>query len=392
MKEKKNTLWTLNFTSLFITNLVLFLGQFMMNTLLPKYLSAWGFSASIIGIVVSMFSVTAICTRPITGPLIDGMDKKKLYIITLLFTMAASFGYALSPNVVCVAVSRLLHGVGIGSNSALGLAIVTEILPEDQMGTGISIYGLSNILSSAVGPGIGLAIANTVGYRAAFAVSGCLLVCALILSTRLSLPVNPNRKIVFSMENVVCKEAIIPAFFTFLLSFSRAGIMTYLVIYVTEYRGLSTASMTVYYVINALVMIFSRTYFGRLTDRKGFNFTMGPAYLFFGANLILLAFCTTDWMLYLCSALNAIGYGSALATHQTLTMKMTPPEHRGAGSTTNYLGMDFGDLLGPTVCGFIVTGLGYETMYLFSVIPLALCAILFYTWFFHRRKIGKPVR
>ena len=38
MKEKKNTLWTLNFTSLFITNLVLFLGQFMMNTLLPKYL------------------------------------------------------------------------------------------------------------------------------------------------------------------------------------------------------------------------------------------------------------------------------------------------------------------------------------------------------------------
>lgn len=74
--DKKETIWSMNFILLFATNGVMFFGQYMMSAILPKYLNELGIASTIIGIIMGMFSVTALGTRPFTGPLIDSMNKK----------------------------------------------------------------------------------------------------------------------------------------------------------------------------------------------------------------------------------------------------------------------------------------------------------------------------
>ncbi len=378
MKQKKSTIWNYNFTALFITTCVMYFGQFMMSTLLPKYLSSLSIGSSVIGVVVGMFSVTALGTRPVTGPLIDGCNKKILYTLMLGLIALASFGYAFVSSVPMLVFFRLLHGIGMGCNAALGLTMATDCLPAEKVASGIGIYGMSSVLATAFGPGIGLAVAERFDYKTAFIMSGSLVVVSLIIASRMKIEKNPDSKIVFRPDNIIARETIIPACFMTLCSIARAGMVTYLVIYVTEYKSID--GISVYYIVNAAAMLISRPLIGALSDKYGTHRALIPSYIAFAANLILLAFIGNSCQLWICAVLNAFGTGTAQTMHQALCMQVVRPDHRGAGSTTAYIGIDIGDLVGPIICGVIVEAFDYSTMFLACLIPLAVCTVWLFAW------------
>lgn len=378
---KKQTIWTYNFVALMITNMVLFFGTNMMGTLLPKYLSSMGNSTSVIGFVVGMFSVTALGTRPITGPMIDCMNKKKLYMCMLCFVAVTCFGYSFVESVPAIIFFRLMHGIGNGCSSALAFTLAAESLPPEKLSSGIGVFGLGNVLPQAVAPGLGLAISERFGYQTTFFVCGVLVVTAIILSSRMRIADPPKKKLTYNFSNMIAKEALVPALFMFFLSLARASFGSYLVIYITEFRFVE--GISVYYTIYAIALVISRTLGGRIADRFGMKFAIYPSYICFAVTLIMLAFCTETWQLWTLAVFNAFGSGTAQNQHQALGMKVANPEHRGAVSTTLYFGIDAGDLLGPIINGFLIQYLSYTSMFLCSLVPLAACAVCFF--FYHRR-------
>lgn len=386
MKGKKGGIWSVNFTVLFITSCVMYFGQYMMTTLLPKYLCELGVKSSVIGVIVGLFSVTALVTRPLTGTLIEGCDKKKLYIAMLGVLAAASFGYAFVSSVPFLVFFRLLHGAGMGCSAALGLVLASDELPEDKLASGLGIYGLSSVLATAFGSGAGLAVAGRFGYTAAFCFSGALVSASLLIAGKMRLEKEPGKRPIFRLSNVIAKEALLPACFLMLCTIARAGIITYLVIYITEERQIG--GITLYYIINAAALLISRPLIGALSDKAGIHRALIPTYISFAAGLILLAYCKSTWQLCVTAVLNAFGTGAAQTTHQALCMKVVSPTRRGAGSTTACIGTDLGELLGPVICGFLVEHLGYANMYLLSLVPLALCALSL--WFWVQKNGGTP--
>jgi len=61
-------------------------------------------------------------------------------------------------------------------------------------------------------------------------------------------------------------------------------------------------------------------------------------------------------------------------------MKVVPVNRRGAGSSTFFIGLDLGDLTGPVIAGAIIQLWGYKEMFLASLLPVAVCAIVLYLW------------
>lgn len=387
MKEKKTTVWTRNFIILFISAFIINFGHSLTSNLLPKYLNMIGLTSTLIGFIISLFSFTALGFRPVSGPLIDGWNKKKLYIIMLVILIVAYGGYTFTPPLPVIVICRLLQGLGQGCISALALAMATDALPLEKMASGLSLYGIGGVLAGALGPGLGITIQEKFGYTYAFMAPVILLLIALAMSVLLENNYIPGTKIRFSLRGMVCKESIVPAVLVMLAGLVRGGLYTFLIIFISD-RNIP--GMSAYYYVNAAVMIISRPLIGALADKKGLHFPLIPSYVFFALSLVLTAFCSNTWQLMLVSVLNALGYGTAFASAQALCMKVAPADLRGAASTTSFIGLDIGDLIGPVICGALVDLMGCANMFLMMLIPVALSMGLLLVWLPKNMHLVKP--
>ncbi len=57
-------IWTKDFVIIFFVSFVMSMGQFMMSTLIPKYIDQLGGTATVVGTVTGIFAVTALGIRP----------------------------------------------------------------------------------------------------------------------------------------------------------------------------------------------------------------------------------------------------------------------------------------------------------------------------------------
>ncbi len=387
MKEKKATIWTRNFIILTISAFIINFGHSMVSNLLPKYLDAIGLTSTLIGFIISLFSFTALGFRPVSGPLIDGWDKKKLYMLMLVILIVSYLGYTFVPTLPMIVISRLLHGLGQGCISALALAMATDAVPQEKMASGLSLYGIGGVLAGALGPGLGITIMEKYGYSYAFSAPLVLLVIALAMSVMLENDYIPGTKIRFTLSGMICKEAILPSVLVLLAGLVRGGLYTFLIIFISD-RNIP--GMSAYYYLNAAVMIITRPFFGALADKKGLHIALIPSYVFFAVSLVATAFCSNTWQLMIVAVLNALGYGTVFASTQALCMKVAPADLRGAASTTSFIGLDIGDLLGPVICGALVDMMGCANMFLMMLIPVALSVALLFAWLPKNMHLVKP--
>lgn len=386
-ETKKVTIWTRNFTILFFAATIINFGHSMVGNLLPKFLNDIGLAATAVGFIISLFSFTALGFRPVSGPLIDGWNKKKLFAIMLVILIVSYTGYTFFRTMPVIVVCRLLQGLGQGCISALALAMATDSVPQEKLASGLSMYGVGGVLAGALGPGLGLAIMERWGYSTAFIVPLILLALTLVLSVFLENDYVPGEKIRFTLSGMICKEAVLPAVLVMLAGLVRGGLYTFLIIFISDRH---IEGMSAYYYVNAAVMILARPFVGALADKKGLHVTLFPAFVFFALSLILTAYCRNTWQLMLVSVLNALGYGTAFSSAQALCMKVAPADLRGAASTTSFIGLDIGDLIGPVICGALVDLFGTSTMFMLMLVPVALSAVLLLAWLPKNRDLVKP--
>jgi len=96
----------------------------------------------------------------------------------------------------------------------------------------------------------------------------------------------------------------------------------------------------------------------------------------FAIALLIISFSRTLPMFLLAAFVSAFGYGACYPVIQALCMKIVPKERRGAGSSSNYIGMDLGILIGPVLAGRIAEKLGYVTMWRIIIIPVIIAIAL----------------
>lgn len=374
---KKETIWTRNFTILFLTNIVAFIGQSMLNTLLQIYAADLGASSSLIGTIIGMFSVTALLMRPITGTAIDSLNKKYLLIACMSIITAAIFGYSISFSVPVLIAFRLLHGIGMAFSGALCLTMATDSLPSSKIASGIGVYTLGAVIAQAVGPAIGLEIAEIFNCNAAFITAGILNVIAVLMATQMKYTPGESKKFRFSLSGMIAKEALIPASMTFLATLATAGINSFLVLYA---ESKSIPGVSLFFTVNSIAVLVTRPTIGALSDKYGLDKTIIPCLGFYVLSMITMAIADSPIMLYISSALYALGYGTAYPSIQALAMKVVPAAKRGAGTNTLYIGTDSAYLLGPVIAGMIVDVSNYETMFYLSTVPPILTAVILAVW------------
>ncbi|WP_020617773.1 MFS transporter [Paenibacillus daejeonensis] len=386
------SIWTPAFVSIFMINIVLNMAQFMMNTLIPNYAEHLGATAVMVGMVSSMFAVTALGIRPVVGPATGFFRSNRLLAVAVGIICAAFLCYSIADSIQMIIAGRLLHGIGMGFLAPLSLALASDALPNDKIASGIGIFSLGQAVATAIGPSLGLELVYAFGYSFTFLVGAVMMVGVLIMALRLKSPA-PDRSGGFklTLHNFYAREVLVPAVMMFFLAGAYSCINSFILIY-GKINGVQNIGL--FFTAYAVCVLFSRPFSGKLADKYGLDKMLIPGMLFFALSFILISYARTLPMFLLAGAVSAFGYGICQPIIQTLCMKLVNKERRGVAGNTSYIGVDLGYLLMPTVAGAIVTYAhqesgsmisGYSVMFQVMTIPILVSLLIFLA---KKRKLG----
>ncbi|AGX02686.1 MULTISPECIES: MFS transporter [Bacillus] len=379
---KKQPLWTKDFLGVSITSFFLFIGFYILLTTLPIYiLDDLKGSESQVGLIISVFLIAAVISRPFTGKWIDEIGRKKILMISMVIFTVASALYFTADSLPMLLAVRFLHGAGFGMATTATGAIVADIVPAERRGEGLGYYAMFMNLAMVIGPFTGLTIIQYAAYSWIFVLCTVLAVLALVLSSIISIPENSGEKTKqpsFAFSSLFEKNAVPVSIAAGTLAFAYSGVLSFISVYAKELGLMQAASF--FFVVYAAFILISRPFTGRWFDMYGENRVIYPAIVLFAAGLFLLSLADNSFLFLLAGAVIGLGYGTIVPSMQTVAIKNADPSKRGLATSTFFTMFDSGIGLGSYVLGIVAVYTGFAKLYmvlvLVSLIGLGLYYIL----------------
>ena len=166
-------LWNRNYIAILVANCFISISFFILNPTFPVFAKTLINDLSIVGLLSSLFLISATLTRPFSGHLTDKFDKGKIFLGGIFLLCLSIIGYIFIKSIPGIASSRLLHGIGMGLATTAFGALASDNIPPSRMGEGMGYYGLGMVFGMSIGPTIGLYLMNYFSAQAAFGVAGC---------------------------------------------------------------------------------------------------------------------------------------------------------------------------------------------------------------------------
>ncbi|MCU0448110.1 MAG: MFS transporter [Microscillaceae bacterium] len=382
MPEAKPSLWTRDFILITFTNLLISAGSFLLIPVLPIYAKqVLKASKTEIGLIISVFTLSALILRPWVGVGLDALGRKPIYLIGLLMFGALLPFYAWFQTVVGLIVLRFLHGFAWGIATTGGSTVASDIVPPARRGEGIGYYGMSFTVAMALGPVLGLALIRLVDYNTLFYVVSGLVFGGLGVALWIKYPrfaTTPWRNISITQASLYDARGIPASLVAMVCSGVYGGLISFVTLF-TEEKNLKSGlqlldSGALFFVAYAVGLTLVRPFAGRELD------TRGPQRVIIGGLSMLIlgivALAASQHLgLFLGAAFVAgLGMGAILPTALTMVVNLVEPERRGVANSTFFTLVDIGVSIGTLGLGIVANYTSVTTMYYISgaiiLIPL----------------------
>jgi MFS family permease len=131
------------------------------------------------GILVSVYGFINAASQPFAGAWIDRVGRPKPFIQGGLALMGlATLGFVLTTRFADLFLLRVVQGVGLAATIPAALAILAINSEQRTRGGTMGVYTSARMLGLTLGPLIGGALADTVGFNVAFYAATALIVLA----------------------------------------------------------------------------------------------------------------------------------------------------------------------------------------------------------------------
>jgi len=139
---------------LFVTAFVDMVGLTMIVPILPFYATDLGANATVVGLLVSAFSVAQLAVAPLWGKASDRYGRRPAILAGLLLTSGAYVVFAFAGSVLVLLLSRLLQGLGGGTIGVVQAYVADASSPAERTK---SLGWLSAVtsLGAVAGPAFG---------------------------------------------------------------------------------------------------------------------------------------------------------------------------------------------------------------------------------------------
>ncbi len=156
-------------------------GFSMLLPIMPYFVTHFGMSALVVGILMSTFSLCQLISGPIWGNVSDRIGRKTVLIISQI---GATIGWAMlafSPNILWVFIARIVEGVS-GGNIGITQAYVADVVEPKERARAFGFIGATFAAGMVFGPAGGGLLFDRFGFQAPFLAASALQLLTLILT------------------------------------------------------------------------------------------------------------------------------------------------------------------------------------------------------------------
>ena len=381
-------------------NFLLYFGFWLLIPVLPFYLSEiFNAGNSTIGIILSCYTVAALCIRPFSGYFLDSFARKPLYLLAYFIFMTMFAGYIIAGSLVLFILFRIIHGVSFGMVTVGGNTVVIDIMPSSRRGEGLGYYGLSNNIAMAVGPMSGLFLHDAgMSYTTIFCCSlgSCIagFICASLVKTPYKPPVKREP---ISLDRFILLKGIPAGISLLLLSIPYGMTTNYVAMYAKEIGINATTGF--FFTFMAVGMAISRIFSGKIVDKGKITQVISAGLYIVVFSFFLLSACVyiINWNSMACgiiffavALLLGVGFGIMFPAYNTLFVNLAPNNQRGTATSTYLTSWDVGIGIGMLTGGYIAEVSTFDKAYLFGAC-LTIISMLYFngkvTPHYHKNKL-----
>ncbi|WP_425057933.1 Staphylopine export protein [Sporomusa carbonis] len=366
-------LWNQNFIFTSLANFFAFTAMYYIMSTLPLFTTeVLGGSNRDVGILFGLFAFAGVIARPCAGYMLDMLGRKKIAWLSLFALLVAMFLYNWAVSLLFLLILRIIHGICWGFSTTSLATLATDAIPFKKRGEGIGYFGLSMSLAMLIGPSLGLAVLHSFDYSTMFCAGTCLAAVSLLCL----IGVKHNEIAVserYKEKEIIKKKVLSDAVILFFVAIVYSAVLSFIVLFAQE---INVENSGLFFLANAVTVIISRPYAGRIMDQKGPVEIMCVGFCTLCATFICLFFAN-GYILFLAAALLlGVGFGIIFSLSFTLAINKVDISRRGMVNGTMLTAFDLGFALGSALLGLVSTYTGLRLMYLISgalvIIPFAI--------------------
>ena len=353
MHKKGEKLYTYKFWLLCASSFLFFASFNLIIPELPDFLTSLG-GGKHKGLIIPMFTVMAMISRPFSGRLTDTVGRIPVIIYGVLVCILAGFLYPLVTTVFGFMMLRLMHGMSTGFKPTATSAYVGDISPVQRRGESMGILGMFSGLGMAAGPALGSWIAMSFGYNWMFYCSSAFALLSILVVFNMPETLLIRERFRWSLLKLswvdVFEPRALPSAITMLLSAFAFGTVLTLIPDLSVHLGLLNKG--IFFTIFTVSSLLVRLVAGTLSDKFGRVPILMAGCLFYALSMFMVGATEDITIFYAGAFIFGIGSGLSSPTIFAWTVDLADEKHRGRAMATMFIALEAGITLGGLFSGY----------------------------------------
>jgi len=321
---------------------------------LPAFLTKLG-GADYKGLIISLFTLTAMLSRPFSGKLADRLGRKPVIIFGGVVCLICSLFYPWLTTLFGFFLLRFFHGFSTGFSPTGVSAYVSDVIPANRRGEAMGFIGTAGAIGMASGPAIGGGVANQFGLDWMFYLSSFFALIAIAITLGLKETLKEPHEVSFALFKLKKADlfeplVIAPCLVMVLAAYAYGAVYTLLPDF-GQHLGVHNKGLLFTFLTVASLLV--RLLAGKASDIFGRVPVLKVTIFLIVLSMAIIGVADKSWMLMAGVSIYGLAQGATSPTLLAWATDLSSDEHRGRGIASLYISMEMGIGFGALISGWV---------------------------------------
>lgn len=353
---------------------------------LSDYLTSLG-GGEYKGLIISLFTVTAMLSRPFSGKLADTIGRVPVMIFGGVVCLVCSLLYPILTSVSGFLLLRLLHGFSTGFTPTGLTAYLSDVIPPTKRGEAMGMLGTAGSVGMVIGLGLGGIISTNFSATIMFYISSALGLFSFLILFTIRETVHDKKSFgLYSLQinrhDVFEPRVLVPCIIMLLVCYSYGAAFT-LLPDLGSFVGIKNKGLLfTFLTISSLAV---RLLAGKASDRFGRVNVLKVSCTLIAVGTLVIGIGTTPTHIIVGVCIYGMAQGMTSPTLFAWATDLSSELFKGRGISSLYIFMEAGIGLGAIFSGWVYSNDSKNFMPTFVI-----CSVLSSIAFIYLLMAEKP--